>query len=567
LPPILLLLLLLALLPPAALLVVPAAADAPPQEQQPQQAAAAAAAAAPGTALPTSSIISSSTTTTTTNPQQPQQQQQPTTSFPNPDAPPLKFAVINQVHFHLEVVAGAMHVLRGLTSLDVHVYLPAKVLAANWYGFASWMRGAPGVVWRQLKEYDGRERYDLAWFLSPEYHIPYVEQVVAAMKPKVTLLYVHNAHMPDEDFARLRKVSEAAGVPFVTLAPHVARYIHNRTAGTAAAVDPVWVLPVYPYAAAKPCGMQDMVDATSGKKGAPPPCLRGFSVQGRIEASRRNYSEVWQQIADYRRGHKQEMMAAGGGGVGSFRLNILGEAVEKFFVPRESCFSVRASVGVAVEKPGGGGARNLARRVSSTTRLRNHPENNTTRTHQHLPLPLPPPHHCLPKNNPQRNHNTPNNPQPQKNTHHHKNPPKPTADVRDVVAVYKNPPYPVFYDVVSHSLALVPMLASPLYYESKFSSTVYSSMITSVPMIADDRFLDAYTMIDRGAVYYRSEGEEEVDVMFRVAQQDARETWRARAAVADLRDKLNKRATGLLRGWLDEKGAARAAGGGGSGGE
>lgn len=101
------------------------------------------------------------------------------------------------------------------------------------------------------------------------------------------------------------------------------------------------------------------------------------------------------------------------------------------------------------------------------------------------------------------------------------------------------------------------MLASPLYYESKFSSTVYSSMITGVPMIADDKFLDAYTMIDRSAVYYRAEGQEEVDVMFAVSAQDARETWRARQAVSDLRDKLNKRASGLLRQWLDEKGAAR----------
>lgn len=52
------------------------------------------------------------------------------------------------------------------------------------------------------------------------------------------------------------------------------------------------------------------------------------------------------------------------------------------------------------------------------------------------------------------------------------------ADVRDLVAVYKNPPYPIFYDVVYHSYALVPMLASPLYYSSKFSSTVLTSFIT-----------------------------------------------------------------------------------------
>jgi hypothetical protein len=54
----------------------------------------------------------------------------------------------------------------------------------------------------------------------------------------------------------------------------------------------------------------------------------------------------------------------------------------------------------------------------------------------------------------------------------------PAEDVRDLVAVYKNPPYPIFYDVVYHSFGLVPMLASPLYYSSKFSSTVLTSFIT-----------------------------------------------------------------------------------------
>jgi hypothetical protein len=47
-----------------------------------------------------------------------------------------------------------------------------------------------------------------------------------------------------------------------------------------------------------------------------------------------------------------------------------------------------------------------------------------------------------------------------------------------LVAVYKNPPYPIFYDVVHHSFGLVPMLANPQYYKSKFSSTVLTSLIT-----------------------------------------------------------------------------------------
>jgi hypothetical protein len=52
------------------------------------------------------------------------------------------------------------------------------------------------------------------------------------------------------------------------------------------------------------------------------------------------------------------------------------------------------------------------------------------------------------------------------------------ADLQNLVDVHKNPPYLKFFDVVYHSYALVPTLASPLYYSSKFSSTVLISFIT-----------------------------------------------------------------------------------------
>jgi len=381
--PLVLLLFALAGAPARAAAVAPAKG----QDADPRPAAAEGTTSAGDRGAAAGGAASTPTSTSATAPrQQQQQQQQPSSSqqsqqqaqasprYPNPDAPALKFAVINQVQFHLEVVAGAMHVLRSLTSLDVHVYLPAKVLAANWYGFASWMRGAPGVQWRQLKEYDGRERYDLAWFLSPEYHIPYVEQVVAAMRPKVTLLYVHNAHMPEADFARLRKLSESAGVPLTTLAPHVARYIRNRTAaagGAGGAVEPVWMLPVYPYAATRACGMQDLLDAAA--PGGGPSCLKGFSVQGRIESARRDYGAVWRQIAADRGEHGRHSLA-------SFRLNILGEAVEKFFVPRELVWFFRSSLVGGLSRPRA--PRSLARPSSCPVPLAHH-------KHAARPLPKP----------------------------------------------------------------------------------------------------------------------------------------------------------------------------------
>jgi DNA-binding ferritin-like protein (Dps family) len=59
-------------------------------------------------------------------------------------------------------------------------------------------------------------------------------------------------------------------------------------------------------------------------------CLKGFSVQGRIEKARRNYTQMWEQIGSYR---KKEGAAA----LSNFRLNILGEVVEYFAVPGGPC--------------------------------------------------------------------------------------------------------------------------------------------------------------------------------------------------------------------------------------
>eukprot|EP00878_Enallax_costatus_P027190 GHUV01029251.1.p1 GENE.GHUV01029251.1~~GHUV01029251.1.p1 ORF type:complete len:273 (+),score=50.88 GHUV01029251.1:233-1051(+) len=225
---------------------------------------------------------------------------------------PLQFAIVNQVHFHLEVVAGAMHVLKGMTSAPVTIYLPAKVLKTGWYGFTTWLGNKEGFLWKECKEYDGVTTYDLVWFISPEYHIPWVQQVSQQMKPKVAMYMVHNGHIPAADFNRIKAMS--GRFPLITLSPHVAKNISAK----AAPIDPQWVLPIYPYSPANTCSLADIQ--------AGPSCLKGFSVQGRIEKSRRNYTEMWEQISSYRK-------AEGADALKNFRLNILGESVEFFAVP------------------------------------------------------------------------------------------------------------------------------------------------------------------------------------------------------------------------------------------
>jgi hypothetical protein len=49
-----------------------------------------------------------------------------------------------------------------------------------------------------------------------------------------------------------------------------------------------------------------------------------------------------------------------------------------------------------------------------------------------------------------------------------------------------------------------------------------------VPIIADSRFMAAYSMIEPGAVYPQEDGKNELDAMFDVARMTPEEIWRTR---------------------------------------
>lgn len=49
-----------------------------------------------------------------------------------------------------------------------------------------------------------------------------------------------------------------------------------------------------------------------------------------------------------------------------------------------------------------------------------------------------------------------------------------------------------------------------------------------VPIIADSRFMAAYSMIEPNAVFYQEDGKNELDIMFQVARMAPEEMWRTR---------------------------------------
>ncbi len=166
--------------------------------------------------------------------------------------PALRFAIYNQVHFHLEVVAGAMHVLRGLTSAPIDVFLPDKVIKGNWYGFSTWLGSREGFVWHDYKSYAGNETYDMVWFISPEYAPASMAELAKQMAPKLALYYIHNGHIGDVEFNAIKALS--GKTPLITLSAHVAKNISAR----AAPVEPTWLLPIYPFQPATVCALADL---------------------------------------------------------------------------------------------------------------------------------------------------------------------------------------------------------------------------------------------------------------------------------------------------------------------
>lgn len=64
------------------------------------------------------------------------------------------------------------------------------------------------------------------WFISPEFDLDSISHVSKQIQPALQLFYIHNGHMPDEDFEKLKALSPV--LPLVGMAPHVASYVANR---------------------------------------------------------------------------------------------------------------------------------------------------------------------------------------------------------------------------------------------------------------------------------------------------------------------------------------------------
>ncbi|GFR41928.1 hypothetical protein Agub_g2721, partial [Astrephomene gubernaculifera] len=126
------------------------------------------------------------------------------------------------------------------------------------------------------------------------------------------------------------------------------------------------------------------------------------------------------------------------------------------------------------------------------------------------------------------------------------------AELEDVVSFHPWLRYPDFWSLIQRSYALVPLFGMPVYFESRISSTVLASLVTCVPLLAEQRLLDTYTFLSPRHVFLRLPGEDELSAMQRLQALPEEQLLAPRRALCELRGAMNARADELLGGYLRE---------------
>lgn len=119
-------------------------------------------------------------------------------------------------------------------------------------------------------------------------------------------------------------------------------------------------------------------------------------------------------------------------------------------------------------------------------------------------------------------------------------------ELKGDVQVLNGLPFNQFYDTISRSFALVPLVASPAYYDRKFSSTVITSLTTAIPVLADDKFLQAYRFLRPNTTLYQYAHEDELDAMLRWMKRAPEEVLERRKAVRQEQKHQNNRAIQVI---------------------
>lgn len=157
--------------------------------------------------------------------------------------PRLRIALVNGVNFHFEVLSGLMHVLQPYER-NMDVFLSPYARTANFDGAWELIKWSKANFMRTDKLSAIKQPYDLVILVSPDYELQANEDLLRAMKPRMTVSIVHNANYEHMD----KLLSISPRMELLTLSPHVAKAL---AANTQRKVD--WMLAVYPVPPDEDC--------------------------------------------------------------------------------------------------------------------------------------------------------------------------------------------------------------------------------------------------------------------------------------------------------------------------
>jgi hypothetical protein len=122
------------------------------------------------------------------------------------------------------------------------------------------------------------------------------------------------------------------------------------------------------------------------------------------------------------------------------------------------------------------------------------------------------------------------------------------AGLEGLLTLHANLGFREFYTQIQTSLALLPAVAGSGYLDgTRITSTVITSLITGVPMLADSAFMRAYRFLPAACFYEQREGESEAAAMLRVARMGVDEHALRRANLVRARDGLQLYSARVMR--------------------
>ncbi|GAX79067.1 hypothetical protein CEUSTIGMA_g6507.t1 [Chlamydomonas eustigma] len=419
----------------------------------------------------------------------------------------IQVAIVNDIAGHFEVLAGVTQVIRGLKTVP-HIFYTGRVDAPDSLGLKPWLGAeskhqGPLPEWHALRLDNWRSLEMTAKVvicISAEMAPKVCQDLVDKLKPMILVLWVHRA---DTATATSKILGIHDSYKLVALAPHVATLAERRMK------QPVsWNMPLAMYRAEEFSGTCKSLS-----------CLKGFVVQGALRKYRnkvtggftRNYTHLWERMVEM----KRAMLVTGGRSTASV-LDTGGRSTASTASVLDTGGRSTASTASVLDTGGKSTASTASAAALSSMKTALGEQLAGNQAAAVAGSRVRGVEVCvLGKGGMREQLGIP-------------------AEVDADVEYLERLPYPEFWGRIYRSFALVPAFGMPVYYESRISSTIIASLITGVPLIAEQRLLDTYTFFTPEHVFLRKEGEDEVAAMYRIMGMPEEEIMFKRASILTL---------------------------------